>query len=253
MNPDDPRELNRYVYTADNPVNATDPTGRGLYDYRAITEAVAQNTQNVAGELGSEVQLALGRVASEFLAIEARQIERDAVALWEFAHNQKFPYRKRGELGAGLGRYEGVDGANHGIAAFNDIGLQGGPRDAPFTADQRAAYEELHAIMERELIGRGYEIVHRSEFVDVTRAQAGHEEDFLMQAYRERASVTAIGSINVTGVPQRTICSRCNFSHAGGTGTADEFVALISEEREIQAVVAGHDLAVAEGLLPLIP
>src|SRR6266545_5258982 len=37
MNPDDPRELNRYVYTADNPVNATDPTGRGLYDYGLTT------------------------------------------------------------------------------------------------------------------------------------------------------------------------------------------------------------------------
>ncbi len=107
--------------------------------------------------------------------------------------------------------------------------------------------------MERELVGRGYEIVHSSEFVDVPRSSAKHEEDFLMQAFRERADVTATKSIDIVGVPQNTICPRCNFTHAGGTGTAEEFVALISEEREIQAVVTGHDLAVAEGLLPLIP
>ncbi len=68
LNPDDPRELNRYVYTADNPVNATDPTGHDLVGF-------GLTTSEETGEIAS-----LSAIGDEEIAREA--LEKGTQYAW---------------------------------------------------------------------------------------------------------------------------------------------------------------------------
>ena len=70
INPDDPRELNRYVYVAANPVNQSDPTG-----FLAIeTAAPGRTSGTVAGQtllavVGQNVLLSIGAAALTLCAV----------------------------------------------------------------------------------------------------------------------------------------------------------------------------------------
>src|SRR6266508_4404068 len=67
LNPDDPRELNRYVYTADNPVNATDPSGLLAIENEGLNQNSGEESEGAAGG---------GNAAADAEARTAAQLNR---------------------------------------------------------------------------------------------------------------------------------------------------------------------------------
>jgi len=109
INPDDPRELNRYVYTADNPVNAVDPTGN------LLAENIGENQQS-ANE--AESGAATGRTAADAptraLAKElSTEVEGDVLAPYNQAKVQI-------KITAGKGKWLDNQGVVHEFRGVNN-------------------------------------------------------------------------------------------------------------------------------------
>ncbi len=76
INPDDPRELNRYVYVANNPVNDIDPTGTNTVETGLLySENSGRQAQIEA--LGDEAIIAETRVEGNAYATQAKQIAQE--------------------------------------------------------------------------------------------------------------------------------------------------------------------------------
>jgi RHS repeat-associated protein len=111
VNPDDPRELNRYVYVADNPVNATDPTGNeGFIDYgeNLANDEEPEEAAAAAGEADTVAQTRI--VADDFLQPHAKQLWKATVRRIEGT-----PHVVVGEA-----QYT-VEGETHTIIGANDF------------------------------------------------------------------------------------------------------------------------------------
>jgi RHS repeat-associated protein len=69
-----PRELNRYVYVADNPVNAIDPTGNAAFPEYGEIRTTFLNVTRAAVVYGHRVGAAIAAVKGAFDALDARLI-----------------------------------------------------------------------------------------------------------------------------------------------------------------------------------
>jgi len=92
FNPDEPRELNRYVYVADNPANAVDPSGY------LLAENVSENQQSAEeAESGAAAGRTVADAPTRMLAKElSTEVQRDVLV----------PYNKVGvkiDITAGKG------------------------------------------------------------------------------------------------------------------------------------------------------
>ncbi len=75
ITPDDPRELNRYVYVAANPVNATDPTGYGFLELGETNVQIRARAYAALAAAGGYVGTLLGEAEGIEEAIESKAIE----------------------------------------------------------------------------------------------------------------------------------------------------------------------------------
>jgi hypothetical protein len=86
VNFNNPIELNRYGYTASNPINYNDPTGLTLAEQiQLLFKVIKNNIKAIASEVAREVAMqALSELISAFLISEARHVKDHAVRNLEF-------------------------------------------------------------------------------------------------------------------------------------------------------------------------
>jgi len=130
INPDDPRELNRYVYVADNPANAVDPSGY------LLAENVSENQQSAEE---AESGAATGRAAADgptrLLAKNlSTEVKRDVLA----------PYNEAGvkiDITAGKGKWLDNQGNIHEFRGVNNYIGKGSQKFFKVADEQRRIAE----------------------------------------------------------------------------------------------------------------
>ncbi len=248
---ENPTELNRYLYVASDPINAADPSGydelveeSGVYYIQESAEPSEQE------ELKQEALLS-AKAEAHILALEARFYVELAYLFYRATtppEQRQKGYPDLGRAGVGLSIYLDPGAVPQRIAAFNDIG--GNP-------DLYRYYRSLYSILEREVEGAGYYIIHRPAF-GMTQRQAGrrHEEAWLVQALQIADLVELVRekSFPIIGVSQNTICNTCLtwvFQVPNPPKSAQDVQCILDPVRDITVVAAG--VINREKLTPPLP
>ncbi len=261
LSPDDPTDLNRYLYVAGDPINAIDPTGYTLEEEAELTDQIAIQDERVVQAFGYVRNLITAADTAHILALEARLLDglawliyqRLLPGLQKGLPGLKFKVPgKRNPAGVGLSLFLPPIGPTGRIAALNDIGLQNSPLLATYTA--------FYVILRWVVQDAGFKLVHPGDLT-VTKEQAseGHEEAWLMywlQIYNLAGDVLK-KSFPIIGVSQSTICGECLRNVFGvaeenipDTDVANEASCLLDPEKEITVVAAANKTSIPSVVLP---
>ncbi len=121
INPDDPREINRYAYTADNPVNAVDPNGLALVDFAKLQAQVLARISAVAAT-GAALADNIARVLARAIQYPfSRQTVQQATKFVNFNLLRQATGKTTPRLSIVDGVYRTISGQAQRIIAVNNF------------------------------------------------------------------------------------------------------------------------------------